>query len=105
VLLGVRGRRRAEGLPEDARVTVRALQGLGLTDKLYWRRARGRLHCFKKARGQYAALCDPAITIARTDGQAIRRPVAVMRCAVCDAREMSRRGWDESGPETVQLDE
>lgn len=101
----------------------------GFTDKLYWRSAGGIHHCFKKlavpfhpqrsvcvscddrtcpkcveyARPfyRYISLCG-AWNSERSDGQAIRRPIAILRCGTCDGAEMERRGWDESGPETVQ---
>lgn len=78
-------------------------QGSGLTDKLYWRRAAGRWHCFKRTkwRGCFKALCNPDINITKVGGQDIRRPIPLLRCARCDGREMKRRGWEESGPETV----
>jgi hypothetical protein len=93
----------------------------GFRDKLYWRRP-GLLadgdpcalwHCFKnlaepdrfKLRSgktaRYISLCG-RVFIARSDGQAIVRPIAEMRCGICDGAEMTRRGWDESGPETIQ---
>jgi hypothetical protein len=71
----------------------------GLTDKLYWRKARGEWHCFKKlaqVRG-YVSLCQSReITAVR--GQKISRPEAALRCGVCDGLEKERRGWAISGP-------
>lgn len=75
-------------------------------DKLYWRQAEyavegAALHCFKK-RGcgvGYISLCEKHIR-KRSGGQACKRPPALMRCAICDNREMDRRGWEESGPES-----
>lgn len=88
----------------------------GFRDKLYWRRvsefdasdrlhARANWHCFKKTkvgsgRSKLVSLCQRH-EIERSGGQAITRPIAVLRCALCDAFEMKRRGWDESGPETI----
>jgi hypothetical protein len=71
----------------------------GLTDNLYWRRARGEWHCFKKlaqVRG-FISLCErQEITSVR--GQKISRPQAALRCEVCDGLEMEQRGWAFSGP-------
>ena len=71
----------------------------GLTDKLYWRRARGEWHCFMKLgaiRG-FVSLCQRQ-EIALVRGQKISRPEALLRCGLCDGLEMERRGWDGSGP-------
>jgi hypothetical protein len=71
----------------------------GLTDKLYWRRAKGEWHCFKKlaqVRG-YLSLCQRR-EIALVLGQQIARPEAHLRCRRCDELEMVRRGWNGSGP-------
>jgi hypothetical protein len=71
----------------------------GLTDKLYWRKARGEWHCFKRldqARG-YVSLCQRQ-EIAMVRGQLISRPEARLRCGLCDGLEMERRGWEGSGP-------
>ena len=70
-----------------------------LTDKLYWRKARGEWHCFEKlaqVRG-YISLCQRR-EITFVHGQQIARPEADLRCNVCDGLEMARRGWDGSGP-------
>lgn len=70
----------------------------GLRDKLFWRPASGRWHCFKKAdEANYVSLCGD-LTRSRSGGQSILRPPPLLRCARCDAREMDRRGWEESGP-------
>ena len=81
----------------------------GFTDKLYWRpMGNGVWHCFKKKAhadgGGYASLCQRAERD-RAGGQAITRPPAVLRCGRCDGLEMDRRKWNESGRETVSLDE
>jgi hypothetical protein len=71
----------------------------GLTDKLYWRKARGQWHCFKRldqARG-YISLCQ-CQEIAIVRGQQISRPEAHLRCGLCDGLEMAGRGWHGSGP-------
>ena len=71
----------------------------GLTDKLYWRKARGEWHCFRKlaqVRG-YISLCQGQ-EIRSVRGQKISRPEAALRCGVCDGLEMERRGWEGSGP-------
>jgi hypothetical protein len=71
----------------------------GLTDKLYWRKARGEWHCFRKlaqVRG-YASLCQRR-EIALVLGQQIARPEAELRCSECDGVEMALRGWAGSGP-------
>jgi hypothetical protein len=71
----------------------------GRIDNLYWRKARGQWHCFKKiaqVRG-YVLLCQ-RLEIAMVRGQQISRPEADLRCSVCDGLEMARRGWDGSGP-------
>jgi hypothetical protein len=71
----------------------------GLTAKLYWRKARGEWHCFRKlaqVRG-FVSLCErQEITSVR--GQKISRPEAHLRCGVCDGLEKERRGWAFSGP-------
>ena len=70
----------------------------GLTEKLYWRRARGEWHCFKKlALRGFISLCQRR-EITFVHGQQIARPEADLRCSVCDGLEMARRGWDGSGP-------
>jgi hypothetical protein len=71
----------------------------GLTDKLYWRKARGEWHCFQKlsqVRG-YVSLCQRR-EIAIVLGQQIARPDAALRSCDCDEAEMARRGWRGSGP-------
>jgi hypothetical protein len=71
----------------------------GLTDKLFWRKARGEWHCFKKlaqVRG-YVSLCQRR-EIALVLGQQIARPEADLRCSLCDGVEMELRGWDSAGP-------
>ncbi len=76
-----------EGMPE------------GLTDKLYWRRARGQWHCFKKLAQvrRYISLCHRQ-EISSVRGQKISRPEAPLRCGLCDELEMEQRGWESSGP-------
>jgi hypothetical protein len=74
-----------------------------LTDKLYWRKARGEWHCFKKlpqVRG-YVSLCQ-RLEIAMVRGRQISRPEAALRCGVCDGLEMERRGWEGSGPVSLR---
>jgi hypothetical protein len=71
----------------------------GLTDKLFSRKARCGWHCFKRldqARG-YVSLCQRR-EIAIVRGQKISRPEARLRCGLCDGLEITRRGWDGSGP-------
>ena len=71
----------------------------GLTEKLFWRKARGEWHCFKKlapVRG-YVSLCGRR-EISFVQGQQIARPDAALRCSECDGVEMARRGWEGSGP-------
>jgi hypothetical protein len=71
----------------------------GLNDKLYWRKASGEWHCFKKVaqvRG-YISLCERR-QVALVLGQQIARPEAELRCNLCDEVEMKLRGWDGSGP-------
>jgi hypothetical protein len=71
----------------------------GLTDKLYWRKARGEWHCFEKlaqVRG-FVSLCQRR-EIAIVLGQQIARPEAHLRCGLCDGLEMARRGWEGAGP-------
>jgi hypothetical protein len=75
----------------------------GLTDKLYWRKARGQWHCFKKiaqVRG-YVSLCQ-RLEIAMVRGREISRPEAALRCGVCDGLEKERRGWEGSGPVSLR---
>jgi hypothetical protein len=70
-----------------------------ITDKLYWRKARGQWHCFKKiaqVRG-YVSLCQ-RLEITSLRGNEISRPEVALRCEVCDRLEMARRGWGRSGP-------
>lgn len=69
----------------------------GWQDKLYWRRA-GKYHCFKKVSNPhgYQSLCGQE-EIKKSGGQGIRRPPSVLRCGLCDGKEMDRRGWVESG--------
>jgi len=77
-----------------------ARQLSGFRDKLYWRQVRSAdvWHCFKKAcGGGYVSLCDRA-EIPKSGGQECRRPRPVLRCGICDGKEMDRRGWDSSGP-------
>jgi hypothetical protein len=65
----------------------------GLTDSLYWRRARDEWHCFKKlapVRGLISLCQRREIIFVR--GQQIGRPEAYLRCSVCDEMEMARRG-------------
>lgn len=78
----------------------------GLKDKLYWRRVltTGLFHCFKRSNGsrggtkiRCVSLCE-RYEIHGSAGQASRRPEPAFRCGTCDAAEMRRRGWDESGP-------
>jgi hypothetical protein len=76
----------------------------GLTEKLYWRRARGEWHSFKKlpqVRG-YVSLCQRR-EIALVHGQQIARPEAALRCRECDGLEMELRGWHGSGPASPRL--
>jgi hypothetical protein len=75
----------------------------GLTDNLFWRKARKQWHCFKKiaqVRG-YVSLCQ-RLEIAMVRGREISRPEAVLRCGVCDGLEMERRGWVGSGPVSLR---
>jgi hypothetical protein len=75
----------------------------GLTDKLYWRRATGEWHCFKKlteVRG-YISLCQSR-EITLVLGQQIARPEVHLRCALCDGLEMALRGWEGSGPASLR---
>lgn len=84
-------------------MTGKALSGL--RDKLYWRYVEddAQYHCFKRTDerrgGQIVliALCHRFERV-RSGGGSCRRPEPVFRCALCDGREMKRRGWDESGP-------
>jgi hypothetical protein len=71
---------------------------IGLTEKLYWRKAKGEWHCFKKVavRG-FMSLCQRR-EITFVHGQQIARPEADMRCSVSDGLGMARRGWSGSGP-------
>jgi hypothetical protein len=74
-----------------------------LTDHLYWRKARGQWHCFKKiaqVRG-YVSLCQ-RLEIAMVRGREISRPEAALRCGMCDGLEMERRGWVGSGPVSLR---
>lgn len=73
---------------------------IGFADKLYWRRmGRAQWHCFKKVEGGwFQSLCGKE-HIPVSLGQKILRPIAELRCALCDIAEMKRRGWEASGPE------
>jgi hypothetical protein len=70
----------------------------GLTDKFYWRKAKGEWHCFQKlaVRG-FISLCRHR-EINFVHGQQIARPEVRLRCGFCDELEMVRRGWCASGP-------
>jgi hypothetical protein len=72
----------------------------GLTEKLYWRKARGEWHSFRKlpqVRG-YVSLCQRR-EVSFVHGQQIARPEADLRCSVCDGVEAELRGWTRgSGP-------
>jgi hypothetical protein len=75
----------------------------GLTDNLYWRKARSEWHCFKKlaqVRG-FISLCHRQ-EITFVHGRQIARPEARLRCEVCDGLEMARRGWGTSGPASLR---
>jgi hypothetical protein len=77
----------------------------GFNDKLYWRRVAPNsiYHCFKKVEGGgFISLCRKH-WIERSGGQAIDRPRSEFRCGLCDGKEMERRGWEESGPERLNL--
>jgi hypothetical protein len=71
-----------------------------VTDKLYWRKARGEWHCFRKlaqVRG-YVSLCRRQ-EISFVQGQQIARSEANLRCSECDGVEGELRGWTRgSGP-------
>lgn len=71
----------------------------GLVDKLYWRRAAGAYHCFRRRRREHRfdSLCGRH-TIDRVGDQAIDRPESWGRCGRCDGLEMERRGHEESLP-------
>lgn len=72
-----------------------------MSDKLYWRRVGlCTWHCYASARPLgFVSLCGKERR-AKSGGQAIERPAVHLRCGLCDAREMRRRGWDHSGPTT-----
>jgi hypothetical protein len=74
-----------------------------VTDHLYWRKARGQWHCFKKIAGVrgYVSLCQRQ-EIAMVRGREISRPEAALRCGVCDGLEMELRGWEGSGPVSLR---
>ena len=87
----------------------------GFADKLYWRPSGGSglgiWHCYKRLAREdhfglfgkimkYTSLCGQHF-LPRSGGQQIKRPIAMLRCARCDIAECERRGWDESGPETI----
>lgn len=78
----------------------------GFTDKLFWRSiprlSPDTAHCFKKSDGHgWVSLCGRWVT-KRIGGQACSRPRPELRCGLCDGLEMERRGWDESGPDTLR---
>lgn len=76
---------------------------IGFKDKLYWREAAGKFHCFTRGEHRqpiYVTLCGCHVR-RWIGGQSCSRPKAVLRCAECDVLEMRRRGWDESGPEST----
>lgn len=83
-------------------------QGQGFSDKLYWRcKLGGVYHCLKRTssvspgnrKHEFRSLCDKfAVPKGRLGGQGCRRPVPILRCGICDGKEMKRRGWKESGP-------
>jgi len=79
----------------------------GLRDKLYWRpSASGTWHCFKRLDERdrrddkrYISLCHDHYQ-ARAGGQSCARPPVLRRCGRCDGHEITRRGADESLPES-----
>jgi len=77
----------------------------GLKDKLYWRRLDpfGPVHCFKKVKStpgcRFLSLCGYE-SLMGIGVQKCRRPPVMQRCGICDGKEMKRRGWEESGPES-----
>jgi hypothetical protein len=75
----------------------------GLTDKLYWRRARGEWHCFQQLCQVpgFISLCHRQ-EITFVHGQQIARPEARLRCELCDGLEMALRGWEGSGPASLR---
>lgn len=76
---------------------------IGLWDKLYWRTLDTGVwrvwHCFARDKdaGGFVSLCGQQ-RVTRVGGQAIDRPPPIQRCALCDGREATRRGKDESMP-------
>jgi hypothetical protein len=78
----------------------------GFTDKLYWRFGDDdKIHCFKRTRydgekkAVFVSLCNRQ-EIRGPGNQDIRRPDPLLRCGICDGKEMDRRGVTESMPAT-----
>jgi hypothetical protein len=75
----------------------------GLTDKLFWREIKCGFtvaHCFKRRQGGgFISLCDRYVR-KKSNGQKCWRPPPAWRCPLCDGREMSRRGVEQSMPES-----
>ncbi len=73
--------------------------------KIYWRKpfeGATYYHAFKKqSGGGYLSLCKH-IGIERSGGQSSGRPGVWERCALCDSREITLRGWKESGPAAIE---
>lgn len=70
-----------------------------LKDKLYWRSEHG-WHCYRRvSTGRYQALCG-RFEIKRIGNQKLNRPKVLMRCGLCDSREITRRGLEESADES-----
>src|SRR5688572_1502952 len=78
-----------------------------LQTKTYWRKLSKleRFHCFRVSRHEdskkplWVSLCGD-YELTRLGGQHCRRPEPVLRCGLCDAREISLFKKNESLPTT-----
>lgn len=108
-LLGDGRHPRPRLITDAGRDVLRDLSGpkrpIGLTDKLYWRTVGSDTwHCFKRLHGcgrnlRFVSLCGKWERKS-SGGQECRRPRPEVRCGWCDGAEITRRGWEESGPES-----
>ena len=75
--------------------------------KIYWRPIGQVWHAFWKYNGpagrRWYSLCTdshgPRWNLSRSGGQSVARPPPLLRCPLCDGREMDIRHFDQSLPE------
>lgn len=69
---------------------------IGFRDKLYWRPSQWGWCCLKHQEGGgYISLCGRT-TRKRCGGQLTARPPVVLRCPICDGKEIDRRKMSAS---------